>query len=61
MPRVGFLFFSTYEKEFPMKGLVIVLLLVVIGVGVLGYYRGWFSVQESKIGEDKEKVREILK
>jgi hypothetical protein len=47
-----------------MKRLAFLLLVIVIVVGV-GFYRGWFTVNPEKIEEDekraKEEVRELLK
>jgi Tfp pilus assembly protein PilO len=46
-----------------MKRLAFLLLVVVIVVGV-GFYRGWFTVNPEKIEQDekraKEEVRELL-
>jgi hypothetical protein len=46
-----------------MKRLFIVLLVVVVGLGGFGFYRGWFTVNQDKIQQDeqkaKEKVREL--
>ncbi len=46
-----------------MKRLVVVLLVVVLGIVGVGFYRGWFTINQDKIQEDeqraKEKVREL--
>jgi Tfp pilus assembly protein PilO len=46
-----------------MKRLFFVLLVVVVGIVGLGFYRGWFTVNQDKIQQDeqkaKEKVREL--
>jgi hypothetical protein len=52
--------------EIVMKNLLIVIVLVVAGIGGLGYYRGWFHfTSDSTAGEnhigitvDKDKVKE---
>jgi hypothetical protein len=47
-----------------MKRLVVVLLVVVVSIVGLGFYRGWFTVDQDKIQQDKqrakEEVRELL-
>ena len=46
-----------------MKRLVVVLLVVVLGIVGVGFYRGWFTINQDKIQEDeqraKEKVQEL--
>jgi hypothetical protein len=59
-----------------MRGLLVVLVLVVIGVVAVGYYRDWFkvgaandnkavnvnvTVDKAKIKEDEEKAKQKLK
>jgi Tfp pilus assembly protein PilO len=47
-----------------MKRLFFVL-LVVVGIVGLGFYRGWFTVNQEKIQQDeqraKDEVRELMK
>jgi hypothetical protein len=58
-----------------MRGWFFVLVLLVVGVGALGYYQGWFnfstaktekgvnvnvSVDKEKMGADKERAKEKL-
>lgn len=47
-----------------MKRLFFLLLVVVVGIVGLGFYRGWFTVNQDKIQQDertaKEKVRELM-
>jgi len=47
-----------------MKRLFIVLLMLVVGIVGLGFYRGWFTVNQDKIQQDeqraKEEVRELM-
>ncbi|HEY2838181.1 MAG TPA: hypothetical protein VGJ26_03485 [Pirellulales bacterium] len=46
-----------------MKKLFISLLVVVVGIVGVGFYRGWFTVNQDKLQQDeqkaKEKVREL--
>jgi plastocyanin domain-containing protein len=46
-----------------MKRLFFVLLVVVVGIVGIGFYRSWFTVNQDKIQQDeqtaKEKVREL--
>jgi hypothetical protein len=57
-----------------MKGLLVVLVLVLVGIAGLGFYRGWFhlstenvdhkanvtfTVDEDKVREDGQKVRDL--
>jgi len=46
-----------------MKRLFFVLLVVVVGIVGVGFYRGWFTVNQDKIQQDertaKEEVREL--
>jgi hypothetical protein len=46
-----------------MRRLFVVLLVVVVGIVGVGFYRGWFTVNQDKIQQDeqkaKEKVREL--
>ena len=46
-----------------MKRLIVVLLVVAVAIVGIGFYRGWFTVNEEKIQQDeqkaKEKVREL--
>lgn len=39
-----------------MKRLLIVLVVLIIGVGVLGFYRGWFTFEWEKTPEGKGQV-----
>jgi hypothetical protein len=49
-----------------MSRLFVLLLVLAIGIGALGYYRGWFTVSTTdspggpgvNIGVDREKVRQ---
>ena len=41
-----------------MRRLLFILVVLVAGVAVLGYYRGWFTVSDSAVTVDKEKVQE---
>jgi hypothetical protein len=43
-------------KERSMKRLFAVLVFLVIGVAVLGFYRGWFTVDFAKTQEGKGQV-----
>jgi capsule polysaccharide export protein KpsC/LpsZ len=47
-----------------MKRLSIVLLVLAVGIVGLGYFRGWFTVNQDKIQQDerraKEEVRELI-
>ena len=47
-----------------MKRLFSLLLVVVVGIVCVGFYRGWFTVNQDKIQQDeqkaKEKVRELM-
>lgn len=46
-----------------MKRLFVAILVVVVGIVGVGFYRGWFTVNQEKIQQDeqraKEKVREL--
>ena len=48
-----------------MKKRFVFVLLVVAGIVGFGFYRGWFTVDQGKIQQDeqlvKEEVRELLK
>ena len=41
-----------------MRRLLFVLVVLVAGLAALGYYRGWFTVSDSAVTVDKEKVQE---
>jgi beta-lactam-binding protein with PASTA domain len=41
-----------------MRRLLFVLVVLLAGVAVLGYYRGWFTVSDSAVTLDKEKLKE---
>jgi hypothetical protein len=41
-----------------MRRLLFILVVLVAGLAVLGYYRGWFTVSDSAVTVDKEKVQE---
>jgi hypothetical protein len=47
-----------------MKRLFVLLLVIVVGIVGLGFYRGWFTVNPGKIQQDeqraKEEVRELM-
>ncbi len=47
-----------------MKRLFFVLLMLVVGIVGLGFYRGWFTANQDKIQQDeqraKEEVRELI-
>ena len=47
-----------------MRRLVFVLLVLVVAIVGVGFYRGWFTVNEEKIQEDetraKAEVKELL-
>jgi uncharacterized protein YxeA len=66
-------FLKPFEEAFIMKGLLALLVLLVIVIGGVGLYRGWFTVatentdkkpsvsismDKDKIKEDEEKVKE---
>jgi hypothetical protein len=40
-----------------MRRLLFILVVQVAGLAALGYYRGWFSVSDSAVTVDKEKVK----
>lgn len=46
-----------------MKRLLVLLLMVAVGIVAIGFYRGWFTVNQEKIQADekraKEEVREL--
>jgi beta-lactam-binding protein with PASTA domain len=41
-----------------MRRLLFILVVLVAGLAALGYYRGWFTVSDSAVTVDKEKVQE---
>ncbi len=41
-----------------MKRLVFVLLVVVVGIVGLGFYRGWFTANQDKIQQDEQRAKE---
>jgi cell division protein FtsL len=47
-----------------MKRLFVVLLMLVVGIVALGFYRRWFTANQDKIQQDeqraKEEVRELI-
>jgi len=64
------------KKEATMRRIFAFLVVIAIGVAVLGYYRGWFTVSSSsgdheagvnvtidkdKLKEDKEKAKQQIK
>ncbi len=40
-----------------MKRFLSLLLLVVVGIAALGYYRGWYHVDQAKIQADEEQAK----
>jgi hypothetical protein len=52
-------------KELPMKRILVVLLLIVVGVVAYGFYEGWFQFSSEREGDkstiklttDEEKIR----
>ena len=48
-----------------MKRLVFALLVLVVAIVAVGFYRSWFTVNEEKIREDEERakqeVQELMK
>jgi beta-lactam-binding protein with PASTA domain len=44
-----------------MKRLILVVLVVVVGIVGVGFFRGWFTVNEAKIQEDEERAKEEVR
>jgi hypothetical protein len=43
-----------------MKKLAIVMLVLVVGISGLGFYRGWFTVNQQKIEQDEQTAKKEM-